>query len=332
MRRCLMLALLSGLLLASKAAPAQTVIIGGEESRGAELGNFVAVLALPEHIVVLERDAPFLRVFDLDGSLRQSVGRLGSGPGEYRAPTGLSRDPATGGVMVIDPSNARVTVYGFADSLGAPRFLKLENVGIRRLCHVGESLFGLDRNGRELLHELSIRDGHLVSLRRFGERVTRHPLGRHPLVMTRVSDGPLYCDGASGTAFIGSRMLGEVQEIDVRTGRQRTIPVPGFSGPSLSIVDEGTTLQQEVPAKGMDLVDNILGGPDGVLVVMGNWRRQDGGPPAPVSFEVAPLREASATVQPPQTSMPVGYTEKGAVCTRMDPVPTILLMNGLRCE
>jgi hypothetical protein len=234
--------------------------------------------------------------------------------------------------MVIDPSNARVTDYAFSDSLGAARYLRLENIGIRKLCYVGESLFGLDRNAPELMHELSIREGHVVSLRRFGDRVTRHPLGKHPLVLTRVSDGPLYCDGTNGTAFIGSRYLGEVQEINVRTGHQRTIPVPGFSGLLLSIVDEGTALQEEIPQKGMHLLDNILGGPDGVLVVMGNWRRQDRGPSAPVSFEVVRLGEAISTAQRARTSMPVGYTKKGVVCTRMDPVPTILLLTGRRCE
>lgn len=324
------------LLISLSAAPllaqsSSVAVIGGEESTGAELGNFVKVLALQDHIIVLERDAPFIRVFDANGQPRQSLGRLGSGPGEYRAPTWLSWDSHARRVLVVDASNARVTSYALGDTLASPLFLTLENIGIRRVCRVGESLYGFDRIAPQLVRELIIREDRLVSVRTFGDRVTRHPLGKHRLVLSRVNDGPLHCDERTGTVFVGSRMLGEIQEIELRSGRQTTTTLEGFKGPALSIVDEGTALRQQVPESGMDMLDNILGGPEGLLVIIGKWRLQQGSS-VPVAYEIARLRNGLAMDRRTGSSMPVGYTRRGVVCARMDPVPTILLPSGRSCD
>lgn len=328
--------LLSLLLLAFGRLDAQDAVIlttiGGEESRGAELGSIRNVLVLPQHIVVLERDAPFLRVFDFDGTQVQVIGRKGAGPGEFNAPTGIAWDSAGQRLLVVDPSNARVSTYPVADSLGAPTLLALEEIGVRKMCSVGGTLYGINRQSEHLVQALVIRDGRVAGVRSFGIRRTAHPLGKHRLVSTRVNDGPFLCDEASGTMYIGSAMLGELQVIDIGTLAQRSLPIPGFSGIDLSIEDGGSTLRQSVPEAGMELFENIVNGPDGILLVLGKWSRQPGARPAPVGYEAIPLTDGALGIRASHDAMPVGYTPRGIVCVAANPYPTITIVEGKRCH
>ena len=328
--------LLSLLLLAFGRLDAQDAVIlttiGGEESRGAELGSVRNVLVLPQHIVILERDAPFLRVFDFDGAQVQVIGRKGAGPGEFNAPTGIAWDSAGQRLLVVDPSNARVSSYPVADSLGAPTLLALEEIGVRKLCSVGERLYGINRHSEHLVQELVIRDGRVAGVRSFGIRRTAHPLGKHRFVSTRVNDGPFFCDQASGMMYIGSAMLGELQVIEIGTLTQQSLPIPKFSGIDLSIEDGGSTLRQSVPEAGMELLESIVNGPDGLLLVLGKWRRQPGARPAPVGYDAIAFKDGVLGSRVPHDAMPVGYTTRGIVCVAANPYPTITVVRGTRCH
>ncbi len=312
--------------------PVILTIIGGEDSRGAELGTIRNVLVLPKHIVVLERDAPFLRVFDFDGTQIQTIGRKGAGPGEFNGPSGIAWDSVGQRLLVVDASNARVTSYPVADSLGAPTLLTLEEIGVRKLCSVGGKLYGLNRHTEHLVQELTIHDGRVAGVRSFGIRRTAHPLGKHRFVSTRVNDGPFLCDEATGTMFIGSAMLGELQVIDIGTQAQQSLPIPEFSGIELSIEDGGSTLRQSVPEEGMEVLENIVDGPDGILVVLGAWRRQPGARPAPVGYETIPFTDGELGIRALHRAKPVGYTPRGIVCTAANPYPTITIVQGNRCH
>lgn len=63
-------------------------------------------------IHVMDAQGPVLRSYSPDGRFLRTVGRVGSGPGEYRQPdSGLAVLP-DGRLLVRDPGNARIAVYG----------------------------------------------------------------------------------------------------------------------------------------------------------------------------------------------------------------------------
>lgn len=68
-------------------------------------------------IWVLDNQNRELRVFGRAGGHVRTVGGAGEGPGEFRDPNGLARDPTTGRMWVIDPGTARYTVFDTAGRL-----------------------------------------------------------------------------------------------------------------------------------------------------------------------------------------------------------------------
>jgi hypothetical protein len=64
-------------------------------------------------IYAFDSQAPALRVYDAEGRFLRTIGREGEGPGEYRQPNlnGLAV-LADGRILLHDPGNARMTVYG----------------------------------------------------------------------------------------------------------------------------------------------------------------------------------------------------------------------------
>ncbi len=327
--------LLALILIASAPAESQSAplaVIGGEDALGAELGNFMGALVANDHIIVLERDAPFVRVFDMRGTQVQALGRAGNGPGEFRAPTSLTWEERTGRLLVLDPSNARLTTYLLADSLAAPTFHILEKVSIRKLCTMNGKTFGLDRSGQQLVHELDVTGSRIAIVRSFGVRRAQHHLGAHPLVATRVSDGPFICAPRLNAVVLASRMLGEVNVVSVDDEQQRTLPVPAFRAIDLRIEDGGSTLSQSVPERGMDLIDNLIDAVDGFRVIVGQWTRVPSSSPAPAGYRT--LRYVDGRLDSPQArrSMLVGWGKESVVCAIMDPVPTIMVFQGATCQ
>jgi hypothetical protein len=91
--------------------------IGSLDGEGAEVFGEIADLEVDalDRIWVLERQARELRLYGPEGEHIRTVGREGSGPGEFNAPNGLvwSED---GTLWVVDPRNAR---FSFFDTTGA---------------------------------------------------------------------------------------------------------------------------------------------------------------------------------------------------------------------
>jgi hypothetical protein len=96
-----------------------TATLEQEVSIGALEGPDEYVFAAPSAIAVgsdgtiyvLDTQVPVLRSYGPDGVYRGDLGRDGSGPGEYQGPDGLAVLP-DGRVLVRDPPNSRITVYG----------------------------------------------------------------------------------------------------------------------------------------------------------------------------------------------------------------------------
>lgn len=89
------------------------VSIGEAEGDSTDLFGFLGALGVgPDGtIYVLDQQGPALRAYGPDGVYRRTLGRPGRGPGELALPRGLlTLDD--GRVLVDDPGNRRIQVYG----------------------------------------------------------------------------------------------------------------------------------------------------------------------------------------------------------------------------
>lgn len=90
--------------------------IGGGEPDGVEFGSIAALAAdRQDRVFVLDRQVKSVRVFRTDGRSIRTIGRPGSGPGEFVNPLGMTLGPA-GELWIVDVGRARYVVY---DTTGA---------------------------------------------------------------------------------------------------------------------------------------------------------------------------------------------------------------------
>lgn len=90
------------------------VFMVGEMEGSPELsfGNIRALAVGPQgRVHILDSQGPALRVYGTDGGYLQTVGRPGSGPGEYRQPDGGLAVLSDGRILLRDPGNQRISVY-----------------------------------------------------------------------------------------------------------------------------------------------------------------------------------------------------------------------------
>lgn len=305
-------------------------IIGGEGAVGTELGDYRKVAVLPEHIVVLERDAPFIKLFSHQGKLLQTLGRAGSGPSEFRSPFDVTYDNRARRLLVIDPANRRITAYPVGDTLGAPRLLALENVSVRGACLLRGKLYGIVRSAR-IITEMIEQGDQFVTSSDFGEPRTNHPLGAHPLVSTRASDGPLFCDNASNRVIAASRLLGEVHVIDGVSHAQQTTLVPSFR--RIAITVDNTSMTMSIPPDGHDALVDIVPFGDTLYGVLELVRRGEGRTLAPPAYRTVVIARNGpvSTTSALKTWRPVALIGARALCSSADPAPTIALFDAERC-
>ena len=324
---CIAIALLAPFITAQSAP---RWVVGGEDDVATQLGRFRGVEALPSLFVVLERDAPFIKVFDYSGRLVQSVGRAGGGPGEFSAPSSATFDARQQRLLVVDATNARVTEYAVGDTLAYARQLTLEDNGVRSLCILGARLFGLARNSPTIVRELREDPTRLSVIASFGELRTNHQHGGHPFVRSRASDGPMSCDQGGNRIVAASSILGEVQVIDAVTRAQASSPLPGFEGLTITVDDNSMTMTP--PEAGFDVVVDLVTW-DGMLrAVTERSKPAPGGPPLSLGFATAPITtRGPGPLSARQAWRPLAQTKAGALCSLSDPAPTIALFAGGRC-
>ncbi len=324
---CTMLAL--AVPLSALAQDAPRWIIGGENDTVTQLGRIRDVVALPRGFVVLEHDAPFIKVFDYTGRLLQTRGRSGSGPGEFRSPTSLALDAGQQRLFVVDASNARVTVYQLRDTLATPRFLRLEDIGVRKICVLGTRIFGLARNAPTILRELREEDEKIQVVASFGEPRTNHPLGAHPLVRTRASDGPLLCDEAGNRVVAASAILGEVHVFDATSRQQTTTSISGFQRVTITVHNSSMTIAQ--PDGGADGVLGLVAW-NGVVQVVTERMGMLDNEPVSLGFAIAGVgAQGPGTLGARTRWRPLARTPTGALCSQSDPAPSIALFGSGRC-
>ena len=93
------------------ASQAPILRLGGEQDAGDAFAR-LADLAFDSNsrLIILDDSENRVVVIGLDGKTKQRLGRTGSGPGEYRAPTTLMLT-ASGQLLVFDPATSRATQY-----------------------------------------------------------------------------------------------------------------------------------------------------------------------------------------------------------------------------
>ena len=137
------------LVIASSALGAQAPVITkklsiGCESCGgpAQFASIYDVSVSPTgQVLVTDRDAPMLRLFDASGQSVWAVGPKGKGPGEYMLP--YRSMLVDGGVVVIDMTNSRITELDPDGKLerATPITSFASTVGVTRRSDIA---FGLD--------------------------------------------------------------------------------------------------------------------------------------------------------------------------------------------
>jgi len=104
------------------------------------LGDFDALAVTPRGEIYLLDDGPVLRRYSAAGHFEQNLGRVGSGPGEYRRPDGgalgllpdgrvLIRDPANGQILVLHNDGTPSARWPFPSRVSGGRPLYVDHAG-----------------------------------------------------------------------------------------------------------------------------------------------------------------------------------------------------------
>jgi hypothetical protein len=308
-------------------AQQQAIVTAGGDRGSLELGSVLDVVALSNRLLILDKTAPHLRLVDERGQLRQTLGRRGSGPGEFLVPSALSFDSATKTVFVVDRANARVTEYEIGDTLRLSRTLPTSVVNLFDVCVVRSRIFGISGSNTALIDELEIQDGRLVAKRGLGKPRSAHPLAAHPMVASRSARGPLHCD-PSGIVWVASETLGDIHRVNVDTGDQQTVAVKDFHPLHIQPA-AGGGLTYSAPDGWYESISSLIGSPAGMRVVIAR-RNRDGSIRDYQFLDVT----ADLTVQRPRIASQwteMAGSARGTVCVANDPVPTVSIFDGGRC-
>jgi hypothetical protein len=319
----------AALFLAAASANAQTgvrpdIVIGGENSRETELGVFSAVVILPQYLVVLEGDAPFIKLFDHRGFLVQSIGRKGDGPGEFRAATAAAYDAAKRELVVVDRLARRLSRFAVGDSLAFVSAYVTPVNEMRGVCVVDAKTYVSGTLGDSLIHELAVEGNRMVVRRSLGTRRSTHKLADHPIYRRQVGWGHMSCDARSQRIFYVA--LGDLHTIDIRSGEHSVVAMPNFT----QRIFEATGPQRMtalLPPGGVwhdALAVMPLAG--AAVVTIGTRDQAGGTSPEGVLTSFAQVTMTATGIETARTShrwQPIGTSGRYAVCAVLDPVPTI---------
>lgn len=303
--------------------------IGGEDGVGTELGANARFVALPNHLLIIERDAPFLKLVTLDGRVRQQVGRLGGGPSEFRQPTDAYFDAARGELFVVDGAAVRVSVYALGDSIRFLRSLVAPEPGLVGLCSLRGRWFGLTRNAATMLREFGIEQDRLVVKRAFAEPKSRHPLAAIPALRNE-SSGALLCDERRGELIVISRVLGEVHRIDAEGRRHTVDTLPGFKAVPM-VLRDGMLSAEFRNGDTWDQVTSAAPLASGFAITAVRKTRspQVQGADGYLTYALAPVPTASP---PPLAAWGlIAAFGSRVVCLRDEPAPTLAMFAGRSC-
>lgn len=153
----------------------EVLTVGALDGNPAYVFGEIQDLAVDDagNIYVLDGQERNVRVFGPNGSHKQTVGRSGSGPGEYGAPQAILVHHDS--LLVLDPANLRITTYTIGDSLLYAGDSRIP-FPVYDFCMVADRLFVLGHHEDRFVHELRLPD--LEQTRSFAEPTAVHPMVR----------------------------------------------------------------------------------------------------------------------------------------------------------
>lgn len=324
-----LIAALSGAASDCGAQTSPSWVVGGDDGIGTELGARVRVFRVPNHLLIVERDAPFLKLVTPEGRVRQQIGRLGGGPGEFRQPSAVHYDSTRREVLVVDGAAVRVSVFALGDSLRFVQSLSAPEPSLEGVCTLRGRLFGLVRNSATMLREFAVEGERLIVKRAFAEPKSLHPLSAIPALRNEAS-GSLHCDPRQGELVVVSRTLGEVHRIDPDGRRHEVSPLPGFA--VMTMVASGGGFAAELrQGDTYDVVSNVASLGEGLGIVVARARMTLQGRRV-MGYLTYRLDGRSAVVAPPLEAWgEVAAFGAQVVCLQVEPIPTLAMFAGRRC-
>jgi hypothetical protein len=306
-------------------------VIGGPEDRGAVLENPRAVLTVGDAIVVLEPKAPHVKLFGIDGKVRQQFGRDGSGPGEFRFAAALAYDSATRRLVVFDPANGRADYYRLTDTLRYETSLR-SALPVQDGCFLRGRLFVLALHDGHIVQELSSQPKDLSIQQSIGEPKSTHPLADHPIFRRQVVQGSIFCDAVHQQLVVASLSVGAVQLLSLPTLNQVTIQLDGFVPLAFTAVDGGGLRQSAPPGGEYDESARIRPAADGVRVIVGHVDRDHRGVGDYAKYQEMVVSQNGGQKKGAVSSwLEVGAAQGRVVCYQGAPYPTVAVFAAPRC-
>lgn len=198
-----------------RVAPSPSLHIGGSPDPALLLSDVNGALRLPDgRIVVADGDALTLRFFSPDGALLRTVGRTGSGPGEFRGLRSIFL--AGDSIGVVDLDLRRISLFDLQGSFG--RVHTLRTVGAGAFPPVPIGRLG---DGRFIAYEPpTFSTGDRPGLRRDSSRIYLMSAEGEPgeRVLALLDDETMVF---ASDRFVSSRPLpfGRETTVQVRGGR-----------------------------------------------------------------------------------------------------------------
>ncbi|HEV3049328.1 MAG TPA: 6-bladed beta-propeller [Longimicrobium sp.] len=197
--------------------------IGSADGRDASTLGVVADVGTDSRgrVLVLDVAKRRLAVFSPQGTLMESLGREGSGPGEFQVPVALAVD-ARDRVYVLDLARGGLLVFDASGEQVRP----LDDLPLRLnatdLCTIGERLFALGARDGRLIHEISPTDGRVI------RSLAADTAAADPVMAHLRSTGHLACGPGDTLTFLPSS-LPEVLRFSASSGeRIGRIAIPGY--------------------------------------------------------------------------------------------------------
>lgn len=308
------------------------VQVGGEEDVGVTLDRPQASFLVAGNgvLIVEERSAPFLKLLDSRGKRRQLLGRVGSGPGEYRYVSAAAYDSSSRRLAVFDPALRRVTFYSIGDSLTMTMSKELQ-LNVTAACFVGNELWVHGDNGNgAVIHRLDLKSGALVVGFSAGSVTIQHPLDGHPRFRNNVVQGPIGCDSRSRRVAVASRTLGVVQTLDIASGRASATSVKGFIPLEFIAAERGGLLLQRGKSGEADEIAAVRFRGSEQSVIVGHLMGANQG-----LGDYSRVQEYSVIRQVPvgtrQKTVEVDAANGRVLCYSVSPFPTIQVVSGGLC-
>ncbi len=315
----------------ARAQESPALLIGGENDRIVQLGAAPGVIITHRHILLVEGKGPFVRVLQRDGTLRQSFGRRGSGPGEFGSDFKVRYDSSTQQVVVFDYSNSRLSFYGLQDSLVFARSAVID-VAPFDGCMAG-GIPWQTVPGTTFLHQLDIVGVRLRAGRSVGAVQWFDPVTKDPAIARFIGGQVmLACDPVRRLALLAPRAIGEAHLVSLGDGRQNHVRIDNFK-PMKTERSGPLGMMMRIPDDGVyDMIHGVLATPFGLEVVVGRHTPWVKGREDVVTYRRVLISESGAQrVVAQSTWRPLAVSADGAYCYAEEPAPTLARFASGRC-